>query len=363
MERINRKLSDILCRNPVSKKENTFIGIEIENETKDNNFEFPDIRAWEFHNEGSLRYRGFEFVLSKPMDKLRVFKSLDNLFEGLKNCSMTNSIRTSTHVHFDMSDYTYVELVNFVTVYWILEGVLSEFCGEFRKGNLFCLRSLDSSYLQQAIYRELSEDAPVTSGIFQNSVRYASVNFASIPKFGSIEFRLMGGVNRGSVVKKWVNILDQIRSFSLKFKDPEELLKYLIDVPAEGLLDRIFKETHSSILKESARNISIPNSIRTGVKNAYAVFSGFQEAKKDKSKLEKKTKVKPFTINSDWIDYTTDNNLAQFFAAHPPATINSGAWTTFFPSPSDPEQELDDTQDQYNTSIHIIQPIDINEDA
>lgn len=112
------------------------VGIELENETQ-TEFRIPNVTGWRYHLEGSLRNFGYEFVQSPPLPLKETEKALTLILSELKTArdgrANSNSSRTSTHVHFDVTKFTFIEVVNFCILYWILEEFLSHFCGENRK--------------------------------------------------------------------------------------------------------------------------------------------------------------------------------------------------------------------------------------
>ena len=215
-----------------SLEENT-IGIEIENETKTETV-FPSVRNWSRVPEHSLRYYGFEYV-SKPIPIQKAGYELDKLFGALSEIKLTNSPRTSTHIHFDVGRMSFLQILNFAMTYWMMEPYLEPFVGRFRSGNHFCLRVKDTSFTIHSLLCGIQALDPYSSSIFSDQQRYSSVNFASIMKLGTLEFRLMRGVDTAAPVVQWINYLENIKKFSLKFKDPKEWGDHVINLPFSSL--------------------------------------------------------------------------------------------------------------------------------
>jgi len=215
-----------------SLEENT-IGIEIENETKTETA-VPNVRNWSKVPEHSLRYYGFEYV-SKPIPSHRAGQELDKLFGALSEIKLTNSPRTSTHIHFDVGRMSFLQILNFAMTYWMVESYLEPFVGRFRSGNHFCLRVKDTNFTIHSLLSGIRSYDPYSAAVFSDNLRYSSVNFASVMKLGTLEFRLMRGVDSTEPVLKWISYLESIKKFSLKFKDPKEWGDHVINLPFSSL--------------------------------------------------------------------------------------------------------------------------------
>jgi hypothetical protein len=242
-------------------KSSGYVGVEFENEL-DLNQDVPEsehaigyymsgwrsIKNWAFHQENSLRYYGFEHV-SPPTAVENIEKSVQNLFDSLLGqlCANTgyeyselpfsNSIRTSVHVHFDVSQYNSIDLINFTSAYWLLEPLLMNFCGHWRRGNVFCLRLRDSLYIKNRLVQNVQKNLPVFRdvNITDTGYKYGSVNFSSLSKFHTIEFRAMRGVSSPEDAITWINILERIRQFALKFDTLEKFKTWFKNTPAESI--------------------------------------------------------------------------------------------------------------------------------
>lgn len=279
--------------------EEAFVAVEWENEyTGGTDVEdIPEIFGWNFHEEGSLRFYGIEYVSDGPVPLEKVPQHLKVLQKCLETSfalsAFTSSIRTSVHVHFDVSLMTILNVVNFAAVYWLVEDFLSDFCGEARKGNLFCLRSRDAESVYYSLASALSIHCWPEADIFQNSMRYASVNLSAVRKFGSLEFRLMRGTTSFGDIQLWIDALEEVRQFSLKFKDPLQLRKYLFDNPAEDLLRAVFVNTLDRLrtsgksLSEYTAGIRDVHLSLTPVLTAHKSYDFTERIRSEKERLEK----------------------------------------------------------------------------
>lgn len=274
-------------------KYQTFIGLELENEAL-KEVDWPRVSGWNFHLEGSLRGHGFEYVQHSPAQIPVTFTLLDNLIKVIntKIGKVTNSIRTSTHVHFDCTKYNFLDIINFSCLYWMLESFLSHYCGESRKGNLFCLRLKDASAGQILLQQAIKNGSPHSVPLIRNDYRYSSLNFSSIAKFGSLEFRMLRGTNDFDTIVNWVNALEAIKQYALKFKTPLELRDHFIkDIEARDLPRAVLGKELSSVYEKCLpKGLSINGEVRegflavSGILNAHKTWDFTEEIKKEKEK-------------------------------------------------------------------------------
>jgi hypothetical protein len=306
-------------------KEEGIVGIEFENEFLDipdkyRDDGFPNYvygSVWRFHSENSLRHHGFEYV-SKPINITKVKQSNKGLFDRLRaDCGVTklkctNSIRTSVHVHFDVLQLNTLEITNFATLYWILEPFLQHFCGKHRQGNLFCIRLKDSLWMRNNLSLMLRGGNKITGiQLVGSDYRYSSVNFNSLHKFGTLEFRIMRGVSHERPANIWVDALDAIRRFSLKFKNPLELKNwYLKEVDAKNLPEVVLGEDLFSTLKTYLpEDASVENLVRDGYLSVVEILSAHDDYSEERKEREQKEleEIKARYKSPPTINFTNDD--------------------------------------------------------
>lgn len=193
------------------------IGIEIEAEAGN---PFPINKQipgdWVATTDGSLRGNSIEYVSAFPVK----YESVDMHLKGLKDAiekygvKIRQSFRAGVHVHINMRPYKLNEIANFAAVYFILEHALVRFCGDNREGNLFCLRLEDAEaplfFLQEALRND-------NYGVFEtDNIRYASLNFRSLSRHGSLEFRAMETTPDLEKVGPWAKMLYQMREYAVR---------------------------------------------------------------------------------------------------------------------------------------------------
>lgn len=212
------------------------IGVEIEVEGDS----LPlRISTWSAVGDDSLRGESREYVLREPLSMSGVRDSLDLLQKAYVQCESTihDSVRAGVHVHINIQELTTLELYNYLTTYIILEDLLIKYCGEYREGNLFCLRTRDAEYLIQRLEQVASNK--MWNEFRDDLLRYASVNVCSIPKFGSLEFRAMRGTRDLNLIGDWAEILLNLRNECVKFDTPKDIVALLDEVGAESFCKQL----------------------------------------------------------------------------------------------------------------------------
>lgn len=197
------------------------VGIEIEVEGKKIPKEPPP--PWTFHVDHSLRgAENGEYVLAAPIPFEEVDKSVDGLWDLFrkKGTTLDESNRTSVHVHLNVQSFHLNRLTSLMGLYFTLEEALTEWCGDHRVGNLFCVRAKDAPAIISQIRRFIK-----TGMQFQlrDNHHYAALNSNALHKFGSLEFRTLRGVSDPGIIKEWVSILKRLYDLSASFQDPREI--------------------------------------------------------------------------------------------------------------------------------------------
>lgn len=185
---------------------------------------------WQAHNDGSLRKlapgdEAIEYVSSHPFDLKTTELAVELLFKHLNKpgVKVYESYRTSIHVHVNFARETFRTIYNFMTLSLILDELLVSQNGEHRQGNNFCLRAKDA--MGQVIGLVQSIEAGQNFFGVVKEERYSSINFASLTKFGSIEFRSMECTTHEGRVMQWIRTLAQLKERAKLFKNPMEIIQ------------------------------------------------------------------------------------------------------------------------------------------
>lgn len=211
------------------------VGVEIEVEGKGLPLRVKD---WLSEVDGSLKgEESREFVLAKPSSLIEVRKALDNLDKAYIDMGtrVDNTVRAGVHVHINCQHLTMTQLVNFMVCYLIIENVLVKWCGDFREGNLFCLRACDADDLLRVLIEAFRGDRKHYKLLLrQDHYRYASMNVKALGDYGSLEFRAMRGTRDLDVIYKWAEALYGLREFSKTFKRPSDIVEAFSIESPEG---------------------------------------------------------------------------------------------------------------------------------
>ena len=216
---------------------------------------------WRVERDGSLRGDDTaEYVTVAPMSREGIKNALDVLDAFyVKNQSVVNeSIRAGVHVHLNVQHKTPLELMTFITTYYIMENYFVHWCGKGRIGNHFCLRAEDAEYLvnqflkvgQTRDWRHLNTE----------EIRYSALNLLSLFKYGSVEFRTMQGTRDLNKIMTWVDMIDQLDKASAQFKNPVDVIHALSDMNGP---ERFAREIMGDLFKEfESLNVDIIRSMR-----------------------------------------------------------------------------------------------------
>lgn len=197
---------------------NDFIGVEQELENIPR-MVFNGVTGVSTTNDGSLRGDSCEVVTEvMPASKMRfILQAVESVArewmaeEGLRESDVLNE-RTSTHIHLNMSDVDIEDVKNMVMVYMAIEPHL--FATKFadRESNRFCT----PLYTMGAIN-------PLTL----RSSKYQALNLKTLSRFGTVEFRHMGGCLSTEEIVDWAKLILRMKHIAIS-KSREELL-HLID--------------------------------------------------------------------------------------------------------------------------------------
>lgn len=252
-------------------KTGDLFGVELECEGKNIDWDTtPEIvEMWAPHRDGSLRnYHGqaCEWVFNGPATYNKSVERVNALFDYFekRKAKLVPSNRTSTHVHFNMGDKCGYQVVNLFILFTILEDILDRYCGEDRRGNLFCL---SSRHAEEQV-RWVSEAVFDTGRLrFRDENRYCSLNLASLNKFGTVEFRGMRGLDKREDILSWLSIINELCDYACyKMNNPITLVEQIsVKTPAVFLSD-IFSDENVGKLTNNLTNNQIHDSVYEGLR-------------------------------------------------------------------------------------------------
>lgn len=200
------------------------IGLEIEVEGRRLPIP-PDY--WRCDRDGSLRgAESMEYVLSSPSNLVgveRALKHLDACYIA-HNTTVDETVRAGVHVHINCQQLSAKELYNFFVLYLVLENILIKYCGEYREGNLFCLRCQDAEFLLYTLI-QAAKDKRFLDHFHDDDLRYASMNVKALGDYGSLEFRAMRSTRDLDAILQWVKILLNLREVAKGFESPVRIIE------------------------------------------------------------------------------------------------------------------------------------------
>lgn len=231
------------------------LGLELEVEGSG---PLPRIRTkvWGTKGEGSLRLHGNEYyttgetpIFNNADKREYIYRLTDKLQEAPV---IKDSPRTSLHVHVNVQKLNIVHVYSLACSYWLFENLLTKFCGErLREGNYFCLRLQDAEQTIHILCSDLKRRRAFLDFIDNpgHEMRYSGINFASIPKFGSVEFRSMRGVIDPKVIDLWSSELHNLTLSSARFS-PSQLMDKYFYATKNDFMHEFFSPEFCKMLQE-----------------------------------------------------------------------------------------------------------------
>lgn len=220
-----RKIREIFYRDKVAGQ----FGLEVEVEGDGLLFlEYSDKCPWKTVRDGSLRgeypHHSCEYVLHRPIPYGKVSSALQVLKRCLDSADNVNfSFRTSIHVHYNVQEFTPVQVMNLIYTYTLIEGAMMNFCGKGRLNNRFCLRVRDAEGIIPILQEAFSSELGSFKELNEELARYSALNVCAIKKYGSIEFRGMEGTSDIKRLMTWITAIANLGEFAKEQKSPSTI--------------------------------------------------------------------------------------------------------------------------------------------
>lgn len=198
-----------------------FFGLELEIENIRGSIIEKAPPGWAIKTDGSLRGGASrEYISDGPRAPGELIKDVDDLLAALilhgNTEARCSSFRTSMHVHMDFTrredyknmPYDSIHGVQSVALlYYLLEDQFFEISGQDRKRSGFCF-PLDETL---PLFARFLFDATTAS---VNGGRYYGMNFKSLARLGTLEFRHMPlSLNRNRVIT-WLDTLCRLKKWA-----------------------------------------------------------------------------------------------------------------------------------------------------
>lgn len=272
-------------------------GLEIEAEGK--KMDEVHNKYWRTEDDGSLRGRypesRAEFVLNKPIPRDEVKAAVNLLLNDLEGAEFDFSFRTSVHVHMNVQQLTYPQLLNVIYTYLLLEEPLTTYCGKERKGNRFCLRLSDAEGMLDSIKLLFQGEGREMLDIPHDEIRYSAINLEALRKYGSVEFRAMRGNADPEVIDTWVGALDSIKKYAMGKADPLEIYNDFEQSSPSAFLKQVLGDyAMAFIYPRLIRDVQRSYSLSLDLPHVYAAAKANREeaAKRPKPKAPDMAELK-----------------------------------------------------------------------
>ena len=226
----------------------SYIGIEIEMEGVSESA-LTNIPAWRRVAEGSVA--GYELVLREPSSGDQLYLAIQQLLNISNSTDLSSAFteRTSNHVHVDVTDMTYIQFVNFLTLSVMFEKVLYKYVAPHRSHNHFCWSFFDSQALVTKV-KQVNEVArrgssdrlyqALNESFSASSTKYSGINVSSVPRYGSLEFRMHEGTMDTNRIIRWINILMSIKEYAMdEGRTPSNILETKQDVGIDSIFTAV----------------------------------------------------------------------------------------------------------------------------
>lgn len=227
---------------------------------------------WAYTHDGSLRGDdNAEYILDKPTKFDEVPQAIDELWHMFNEYGsiLDESNRTSVHVHLNVQQWYLNRVCSFFGLYFIVEDILTHWCGDHRVGNLFCLRAKDAPGIVSRLKQFFKSEHP---WMIDEGLHYSGLNAHALKKLGSVEVRTMRGVNNPETIKTWVAVLERIYRLSGEYFDPREIVHGFSGQTRISFLRSLLGPYTDQIVEECGMTSQeIENSLHEGVRIAQSL--------------------------------------------------------------------------------------------
>lgn len=237
------------------------VGIEIEIENiKSGGGQVSAYPVWTVKPDGSLRNNGVEFVTT-PIRGDRIWYALNWFFAHIDK-GYSFSPRTSIHVHMNVLNLTGPQIGLLTALYLTFERLLYNFVGGDRDKNNFCVPFGETCSITFILERMLHEGPFIEN---YDRWRYLGLNFDALRKFGTLEFRHLGGTDDKDKIVRWIQMLLRLKAYVIK-NNVETGLKTIQNLNTDSQYRAFHAEvwgdlapflTAYDLQKEMAHNVSI----------------------------------------------------------------------------------------------------------
>lgn len=272
-------------------------GVEVELEGKGGitNPPMAVIEQWMTHNDGSLRKllpgdEAIEYVSRTPLDRAGIINSIKVLMDFLNSPGkqIYESYRTSIHVHVNCVADKMLHIYNFITLCLLFDELFCSQNGNHRIGNNFCLRAKDAQGQVMELIDGIQHHGHILGLNGHN--RYSSINFVSLMKFGTVEFRSLECTTDPLRIAHWIKTIDYMKQASRLFADPQDIIRKFSQMAVDDFVVQVLGP-------QAGKYLQVPNyqgMLFDGMRLAqdFAFCSKWVTISKEDAKQEKVDKLK-----------------------------------------------------------------------
>lgn len=225
------------------------VGVEIELEGFGRHKMGQVDERWKVVKDGSLRNNGREFVFKEPMYGTDVVECLENLPHTFRELGVVPVIsdRCSVHVHLDVRDLEYSQLLTLITTYLLCEPYFFAVGGEERRDNIYSMPLASSDdYLKRlgkALRGTGQEEGLMFRRHIDENVKYSAFNVAPVYTQGSVEFRHHRGTYHVRELIRWINMVLCIKRYTMRLGDTKitpDFIDEVVNGGYEGFIQQVF---------------------------------------------------------------------------------------------------------------------------
>lgn len=247
------------------------VGVEIEVEHKKAQFDNMPGKVsgkWRLEHDGSLRHNGGEYVMRNPLPYEHSKKAVKLLGEHIDNTNkVLDTGRAGVHIHVNVGDLSVRELTNFIALYHVAEPVITHWCGKYRKGNLFCLRTIDAEYLVDRFTEALEKETLGHLGT--DEIRYSAINLKAIPQYGSVEFRAMRSDGNWDDINILIDVLLHLKALARQADNPIQIVAEFSGADKEEFVNNLLGKHADKFEKYDGFEFDMMDTIRIVQQYAY----------------------------------------------------------------------------------------------
>jgi hypothetical protein len=192
--------------------------IEVENCVKfyDQDSE-PKAGYWTHKADHSLRNNGREFVFAEPLYGADAVDAIDFICQKAYEYNWKVSVLTGIHTHVDVREMEMNPFRNLCVVYSLTEPLIYNWVGDGRSRNIFCMpwymAEGDLETISEVLKQKYSKE--MSCAYISKLNKYSGLNFGSLTKFGTVEFRMLRTTFNKNRIIDWFNILLSLKKYAM----------------------------------------------------------------------------------------------------------------------------------------------------